>query len=205
MTDRNYREDFPLLRNNDTAYIDNAATAQKPQVVIDAEREFYEKSNANPLRGFYPLSLEATEKYESARKVVRDFIRADSEKEIIFTSGGTESDNLAIIGAARAAARRGKHLITTQIEHPAVLESMKYLNEEGFEISYLPVNAEGVLSIEDLKNTIRKDTILVSIMHTNNEIGSIQPIHEIGTWLKQNRPDIIFHVDAVQGYGKATA
>lgn len=81
MTDRNYREDFPLLRNNDTAYIDNAATAQKPQVVIDAEREFYEKSNANPLRGFYPLSLEATEKYESARKVVRDFIHADSEKE----------------------------------------------------------------------------------------------------------------------------
>ena len=81
MTDRNYREDFPLLRNNDTAYIDNAATAQKPQVVIDAEREFYEKSNANPLRGFYPLSLEATERYESARKVVRDFIHADSEKE----------------------------------------------------------------------------------------------------------------------------
>ena len=94
MTDRNYREDFPLLRNNDTAYIDNAATAQKPQVVIDAEREFYEKSNANPLRGFYPLSLEATEKYESARKVVRDFIRADSEKEIIFTRNTTESLNL---------------------------------------------------------------------------------------------------------------
>lgn len=113
MTDRNYREDFPLLRNNDTAYIDNAATAQKPQVVIDAEREFYEKSNANPLRGFYPLSLEATERYESARKVVRDFIHADSEKEIIFTRNTTESLNLVAYSYALNNLKAGDEIAVT--------------------------------------------------------------------------------------------
>ncbi|MDD2969867.1 MAG: cysteine desulfurase family protein [Lachnospiraceae bacterium] len=182
-------------------YLDNSATTKCTKAVVERMNHIMLEEYGNP-SSLHNMGMHAEKQIKEAKMVIASSMKV-KEKEIIFTSGGTESDNLAIIGAARAAARRGKHLITTQIEHPAVLESMKYLNEEGFEISYLPVNAEGVLSIEDLKNTIRKDTILVSIMHTNNEIGSIQPIHEIGTWLKQNRPDIIFHVDAVQGYGKA--
>ncbi len=182
-------------------YLDNSATTKCTKAVVERMNHIMLEEYGNP-SSLHNMGMHAEKQIKEAKMVIASSMKV-KEKEIIFTSGGTESDNLAIIGAARAAARRGKHLITTQIEHPAVLESMKYLNEEGFEISYLPVNAEGVLSIEDLKNTIREDTILVSIMHTNNEIGSIQPIHEIGTWLKQNRPDIIFHVDAVQGYGKA--
>ena len=182
-------------------YLDNSATTKCTKAVVERMNHIMLEEYGNP-SSLHNMGMHAEKQIKEAKMVIASSMKV-KEKEIIFTSGGTESDNLAIIGAARAAARRGKHLITTQIEHPAVLESMKYLNEEGFEISYLPVNAEGVLSIEDLKNTIRKDTTLVSIMHTNNEIGSIQPIHEIGTWLKQNRPDIIFHVDAVQGYGKA--
>ena len=182
-------------------YLDNSATTKCTKAVVERMNHIMLEEYGNP-SSLHNMGMHAEKQIKEAKMVIASSMKV-KEKEIIFTSGGTESDNLAIIGAARAAARRGKHLITTQIEHPAVLESMKYLNEEGFEISYLPVNAEGVLSIEDLKNTIREDTILVSIMHTNNEIGSIQPIHEIGTWLKQNRPDITFHVDAVQGYGKA--
>lgn len=182
-------------------YLDNSATTKCTKAVVERMNHIMLEEYGNP-SSLHNMGMHAEKQIKEAKMVIASSMKV-KEKEIIFTSGGTESDNLAIIGAARAAARRGKHLITTQIEHPAVLESMKYLNEEGFEISYLPVNAEGVLSIEDLKKTIREDTILVSIMHTNNEIGSIQPIHEIGTWLKQNRPDIIFHVDAVQGYGKA--
>jgi cysteine desulfurase len=126
-----------------------------------------------------------------------------NEKELFFTSGGTESDNLALIGTALANQRRGRHLITTQIEHPAILQTMKYLEGLGFRVTYLPVDSTGRIRLEELRDAIGPETILVSIMHTNNEIGSLQPIAEAGTLIKRMNPDTLFHVDAVQGFGKA--
>ena len=202
MIEKNYKEDFPLLQTNKTIYIDNAATAQKPAVVIEAEKRFYEESNANPLRGFYPLSLAATEAYEDARKVVRDFIHADSEKEIIFTSGGTESNNLAIIGAAMANRRAGNHIITTSIEHASVENPMEFLKEQGFEITYLSVDENGIISLEELEEAVTEQTILVSMMQVNNEIGAIEPVAEAAELIKKKNPDTLIHVDAIQSYGK---
>ncbi|NTV78031.1 MAG: cysteine desulfurase, partial [Clostridiales bacterium] len=122
---------------------------------------------------------------------------------IIFTSGGTEADNLALIGTAMANNRSGRHLITTCVEHPAILETMKYLTEQDFEVTYLPVDNRGVISLVDLENAIRKDTILVSIMHTNNEVGALQPVELAGELIKKINPATLFHVDAVQGFGKS--
>ncbi|MGN1148514.1 MAG: cysteine desulfurase family protein, partial [Lachnospiraceae bacterium] len=136
-----------------------------------------------------------------ARETIAKLLKV-SEKEICFTSGGTESDNLALIGCAMANYRAGKHLITTQIEHPAVLQTMHYLEDQGFEVTYLPVDKVGRISLEDLRKAIRPDTILVSIMHTNNEIGAVEPIAEAGKLIKSINPAILFHVDAVQGFGK---
>ena len=121
---------------------------------------------------------------------------------VIFTSGGTESDNMALIGAAIANMRRGRHLITTRIEHPAVLQTMNYLESQGFQVTYLPVDKTGRIRLEDLQKSIRPDTILVSIMYVNNEIGALQPIAEAGALIKRMNPSILFHVDAVQGFGK---
>ena len=124
------------------------------------------------------------------------------EKEIIFTSGGTESDNLALIGCALSNNRRGNHLITTQIEHPAVLRTMQYLETMGYRVTYLPVDECGRVRPEDVHRAMTPQTILVSVMHTNNEIGSRQPIEEVGALIKRVNPDTLFHVDAVQGFGK---
>ena len=126
-----------------------------------------------------------------------------NEKEIFFTSCGTESDNIALVGTAMANHRTGRHLITTRIEHPAVLQPMAYLEKQGFEVTYLSVDRQGRISLEELEQAVRADTILVSIMHTNNEIGSIQPIAEAGALIKKRNPNTLFHVDAVQGFGKA--
>ena len=136
-----------------------------------------------------------------AREVIAKNLKVN-EKEILFTSGGTESDNLALIGTAFANCRAGRHLITTQIEHPAILQTMQYLEKQGFEVTYLPVDENGQIRLSDLEKALRKDTILVSIMHTNNEIGSLQPIAEAGELIKRFDKSIVFHVDAVQGYGK---
>ena len=122
---------------------------------------------------------------------------------VFFTSGGTESDNLALIGCAFANRRRGNHLITTQIEHPAVLQTMHYLEDMGFEVTYLPADMSGRIHLEDLREAMRPTTLLVSIMHTNNEIGSVQPVAEAGALIKRMNPSTLFHVDAVQGFGKA--
>lgn len=123
-------------------------------------------------------------------------------KEVYFTSGGTESDNLALMGAAHANQRAGKHLITTRIEHPAILNTMKELEKQGFQVTYLPVDEQGVVRIADLEAALTDETILVSVMYVNNEIGAVQPIEEIGKLLKNREKPILFHVDAVQGYGK---
>jgi cysteine desulfurase len=124
------------------------------------------------------------------------------EKEIVFTSGGTESNNLAIIGAAEANRRSGMHVITTAIEHPSVSNTYAWLEKHGYEVTYLPVDAYGVISPEDLRAAIRPDTILVSMMQVNNEIGAIEPIEEAGALIGEANPQTLFHVDAIQSYGK---
>jgi len=142
------------------------------------------------------------EKYiRYAKEVIAQNLKVN-EKEIFFTSGGTEADNLALRGCAYANCRSGRHLITTKVEHPAVLQTMRQLEEEGFRVTYLPVDRKGCIRLEDLERAITGETILVSIMHTNNEVGSLQPIAEAGTLIKKMNPRILFHVDAVQGYGK---
>ncbi len=144
----------------------------------------------------------AERRITQAKKTLAGILKV-KEKNLYFTSCGTESDNLAIIGAALAAQRRGKHLITTSIEHPAVLESMKYLEGLGFTVMRLGVDRDGLVRAEDVAAAVRPDTILVSVMHTNNEIGSVQPVEEIGSAVKAANPQTLFHVDAVQGFGKA--
>ena len=123
-------------------------------------------------------------------------------KRQVFTSGGTESNNLAIIGTALANQRAGRHIITTSVEHASVKNTMRFLEEEGFEITYLPVDANGEISPERLKQELREDTILVSMMMVNNEMGALEPVEEAGKLIKEYNPAIVFHVDAIQAYGK---
>lgn len=181
-------------------YLDNSATTQVlpevADVVIRAMREDY----GNP-SSLHTKGLEAETKVRDAKKALAGILRAQ-EKEILFTSGGTESDNLALIGTALANQRRGKHIITTKIEHPAILQTCAYLEKQGFEVTYLSVDRQGVISFQELQAAIRQDTILVSIMFVNNEIGSMQPIKEIGEMVHRINPAIVFHVDAVQAFGK---
>ena len=182
-------------------YLDNSATTKVYPEVAQFMTKVMCEDYGNP-SSMHTKGLEA-EKYIKDSKDIFSRILKCEPKNIYFTSGGTESDNLAIIGSAQAYKRRGKHLITTKIEQPAVLNSFKYLEGEGFEVTYLPVNELGVVSPEDLKAALCDDTILVSVMHTNNEIGSLMPIEEIGKVIKEKNPEIVFHVDAVQGFGKA--
>ncbi len=183
-------------------YLDNSATTQCTKSVVDLMSKIMLEEYGNP-SSLHCKGMNAEKQIKEAKQIIASNLKV-KEKEILFTSGGTESDNLALIGAVHAAKRRGKHIITTEVEHPAVLEALEFLKTEGFEISYLPVDRFGVVSLQTLQENLRPDTILVSVMHTNNEIGSIQPVAQIGMWLKEKRPEILFHVDAVQGYGKAT-
>ena len=178
-------------------YIDNAATTRMKKEVLDEMIPYFIDKFENP-NSIYSPSREINKSIEEARKVIADSINADS-KEIYFTSGGSESDNWAIKGIALLRKDKGKHIITSKIEHHAVLETCKYLEKEGFEITYLDVNEDGLISLEELENSIREDTILVSIMSANNEIGTIEPIKEIGEICKKH--NVLFHTDAVQAYG----
>lgn len=182
-------------------YLDNSATTRVFPEVAELITKMMCEEYGNP-SSMHMKGVEA-EKYTRQAKEILAKILKVQEKEIFFTSGGTESDNLAIIGAARANNRQGKHLITTQIEHPAVLQTMRYLESEGYTVTYLPVDKSGRIRLEDLEKAITPETILVSIMHTNNEIGSLQPIAEVGALIKRINPKTLFHVDAVQGFGKA--
>lgn len=181
-------------------YLDNSATTKCFEEVASLMTKVYLEDYGNP-SSMHMKGVEAENYLKYAKDVIAKNLKVN-QKEIFFTSGGTESDNTALIGAAMANQRSGKHLITTKIEHPAILQTMKRLEEQGFEVTYLPVDEFGVIRLEDLKNAIREDTILVSIMHTNNEIGALQPIAEAGALIKSIKPSILFHVDAVQGYGK---
>ncbi|MBF2566236.1 cysteine desulfurase [Listeria welshimeri] len=178
-------------------YLDHAATSPIHPEVIQTMLGAITNTYGNPSSIHY-AGREARKALDEARHHIAENIHAE-EKEIIFTSGGTEGDNLALIGTALAHKENGKHIITSQIEHHAVLKTCEYLETQGFEVTYLPVNAHGTVSAESVKNALRPDTILVSIMYGNNEIGTIQPIMEISEELRDHQA--IFHTDAVQAYG----
>ncbi len=179
-------------------YLDNAATTRPYNEVIDIINEYNTEyyGNASSLHSF---GREARKGIEWAREEIASLINA-SAREILFTSGATESDNWAIRGAAYHNIAKGKHIITSAIEHHAVLHTCKQLEKEGFEVTYLPVDSEGNINLRDLKDAIREDTILISIMAANNEIGTIEPIKEIGEIARKK--GILFHTDAVQAVGK---
>ena len=177
--------------------MDNAATTKILPEVLDSMLPYLKNEYGNP-SSIYSIGREGRKAIENAREQVAKTLNSNPN-EIFFTSGGSESDNWAIKGIAFANEKEGKHIITTNIEHHAVLNTCKYLEKYGFEITYLPVKSNGIIDIEDLKKAIRKDTILISIMFANNEIGTIQPIKEIGEIAKEK--NIYFHTDAVQAIG----
>lgn len=181
-------------------YLDNSATTRCFDEVAEAVSYMMLNEYGNP-SSMHKKGSDAEREVIRASETIAATLKV-MPKEIIYTSGGTESDNLAIIGAAYAYQRQGRHIITTRIEHPAVLQSMNYLQGQGFEITYIPVDSAGRVCMDALLSSIRPDTILVSVMAVNNEIGTIQPIDILGEKIKKRNPNTLFHVDAVQGYGK---
>ena len=179
-------------------YLDNSATTQVSVEVLNEMKPYFAEEFGNPST-LYGMGRESKKALDIARKRVADSINAKPE-EIIFTSGGSESDNLAIKGIAFKLAKKGKHIITSQIEHPAVAQTLHFLESLDFKVTYLPVYENGIIKIEDLKEAITDETILITIMHGNNEIGTIQPIEEIGKIAREK--NIKFHTDAVQTFGK---
>ena len=182
------------------AYLDNSATTRVFPEVAELMTRLMLEDYGNP-SSMHFKGVRAEQYVKHAKEQIAKVLKVN-EKELIFTSGGTEADNLALTGAALANRRSGMHLITTKTEHPAVLKTMEYLEGQGFRVTYLPVDKTGRVRLEDLKKSMRQDTILVSVMHTNNEIGALQPIAEIGALIKKMNPRTLFHVDAVQGFGK---
>jgi cysteine desulfurase len=182
------------------AYFDNGATTKVFPQVREIMAQTMEVEYGNPssmhMKGVY-----AEQYVKDAKEIIAKSLKADP-KEILFTSGGTESNNMALIGTAFANIRNGKHIISTRIEHPSVYNPLFYLEEQGFEVTYLPVDDHGIVKMDVLEAAIRPDTILVSVMYVNNEIGSVQPIAEIGKIIKKMNKNTIFHVDAIQAYGK---
>lgn len=182
------------------AYLDNSATTRcsdaATKMMVDLLTEDYGNPSSLHMKGVVAENF-----VNGAKKKIAKTLKAQ-EKEIVFTSGGTESNNLAIIGSAMANKRAGMHVITTAIEHASVSNPMAYLEEQGFEVTYLSVDADGIISLEELEHAIRPDTILVSLMQINNEIGAIEPIEEAGRIIKAVNPATLFHVDAIQSYGK---
>ena len=181
-------------------YFDNSASTKVAdsviEVMIKTMREDYGNPSAKHMMGV------VAEKYvKEATRMITKTLKVE-EKEILFTSGGTESNNIALIGGALANQRRGKHIISTAIEHPAVYEPLGKLVELGFEVTILPVDRAGHICLEELKNAIREDTIIVSTMYVNNEVGAVEPVEEIAKIVHEKNPDCLYHVDAIQGYGK---
>ena len=182
------------------AYLDNSATTRCSAKAADMVMKVMREDFGNP-SALHTKGVEAEQYVKNARAFFAKNLKVD-EKEIYFTSGGTESNNLAVIGTAMANRRVGNHLITTSIEHASVDNTMKYLEEQGFRVTYLPVDQYGVVSLEALKEALCPETILVSVMYVNNEVGAVQPVDEIAKIIKENNPGTIFHVDAIQAYGK---
>ena len=182
------------------AYLDNSATTRCSDRACQLMVDLLTKDYGNP-SSLHMKGIEAERFVETAKKKIAKTLRV-SEKEIIFTSGGTESNNLAIIGAAMANRRAGNHIITTSIEHASVENPMEFLKEQGFEITYLSVDENGIISLEELEEAVMEQTILVSMMQVNNEIGAIEPVAEAAELIKKKNPATLIHVDAIQSYGK---
>ncbi len=181
-------------------YLDNSATTRCLPQAAELMVELLTKDYGNP-SSMHMKGVVAENYINDARKKIAKTLKVQ-DKEIFFTSGGTESNNIAILGTIAANKRMGNHIITTAIEHAAVANPFRYLEENGYEVTYLSVDSEGIISLEELKNAIRPKTVLVSIMHINNEIGAVEPIEEAGHIIKEQNPQTIFHVDAIQSYGK---
>ena len=179
-------------------YLDNAATTKTSEEVVAAMLPYFTEYYGNP-SSVYEFASESKKAVSNARRTIAETLGAQ-ENEIYFTAGGSEADNWALKATAEAYQSKGKHIITTKIEHHAILHTAEYLEKRGFEITYIGVDEIGVVKVDELKKAIRPDTILISVMFANNEIGTIQPIKEIGEIAKEH--DILFHTDAVQAYGQ---
>ncbi len=179
-------------------YLDNAATTKTAPEVVDAMLPYYSALYGNP-SSIYDLAAHSKKAITESREIIAQAIGADTN-EIYFTAGGSEADNWALIATAEAYGNKGRHIITSKIEHHAILHTCEYLEKRGFEISYINVDENGILDLDELKKCIREDTILISIMFANNEIGTLQPIKEIGEIAKAH--GILFHTDAVQAFGQ---
>ena len=182
------------------AYLDNSATTCVYQETADLVCDLMVNHYGNP-SAMHQKGVEAEQYIRTAQETLAKILKV-KEKEIFFTSGGTESDNWAIVGTAMANRRTGNHIITSAIEHPAVSAPLAFLEEQGFRITRLPVNKEGLVDVNELEEAITPETILVSIMYVNNEIGAVEPIEEIGRRIKAKNPKTYFHVDAIQAFGK---
>lgn len=180
-------------------YLDNSATTKPDNSVLDTFNKVSTDMFANP-SSLHNLGAKTEKFYDKVRLQVANLLKCETN-EIIFTSGGTESNNLAIKGVVNFYKNRGNHIITTKVEHPSVYNACEQLERSGYEVTYLNVNEQGVIDLEELEQAIKKTTILVSIMHVNNEIGSVQPIHEVAKMLNQHKK-ILFHTDAVQSFSK---
>ncbi len=181
-------------------YFDNSATTRVfdsvKDIVVKAMTEDYGNPASRHAKG-----MQAEQYIRDARQIIAGTLKVP-EKEILFTSGGSESNNMALIGGATANQRKGKHIISTAIEHPSVYNPLLFLEENGFEVTFLPVDGDGHISLEELEEAMRPDTIIVSVMYVNNEVGAIEPIEEISHVVKKKNPQTLLHVDAIQAYGK---
>ena len=182
------------------AYLDNSATTKCAPQVVDVCVKVMQEDYGNP-SSKHMKGVEAENYIKDAKETIAKTLKCQ-DKEILFTSGGTESNNMAIIGTAMANKRKGNHVIVSSVEHSSVKEPFNFLEEQGFKVTYLKVDSKGIVDIEELKNALDDETILVSVMYTNNEIGAVEPIEEIGHIIKDYNPDIVYHVDAIQAYGK---
>ena len=182
------------------AYFDNSATTKVLDSVKDIVVKTMTEDYGNPAAK-HRKGMEAEQYIREARKIIADSMKVQ-EKEILFTSGGSESNNMALIGTAWANQRAGKHIISTAIEHPSVYNPLGVLEELGFEVTILPVDHDGHISLKELEEAIRPDTILVSTMYVNNEVGAVEPVEEISRVIKAKNPSALYHVDAIQAYGK---
>lgn len=180
-------------------YLDNSATTKPYKEVLNTFIQVNESFYANPA-SIHEAGVESNTLLDRARAQMAKILGTD-DRQVLFTAGGTESNNFAIFGIAKANTHKGKHIITTEIEHASVLESIRVLQADGYEIDYLSVDSNGVISLQELQEKLRKDTVLVSIMHVNNEMGAIQPIEEAAKIIHESSR-ATFHVDAVQSFGK---
>ena len=182
------------------AYLDNSATTKADPQVVQVVSKVMLEDFGNP-SSKHMKGVDAEQYVKEAKAVIAKSLKC-LEKEIVFTSGGTESNNMAIIGSALANKRKGMHIITSSVEHASVKEPFLYLEELGFRVTFLPVDHNGIVNVDALKEALDDETILVSVMHVNNELGAVEPIEEIGHIVKDFNPSIVYHVDAIQSYGK---